>query len=138
MTKDGSMATGKRNRDFPVDLFGNPTTGELAHLVPNAPGRAVAFSDVSKRSIGRSDTLSNLQSIAQRIRWRVVDKTQLQYKRQKLSVLGSKPAEGRNKTEGSSLKHHIFNFIRLKTQGKHIDQHAAAMFVPCVTAQFIR
>ena len=47
-------------------------------------------------------------------------------------------SRGTKENRGKLPEASYFQFIRLKTQGKHIDQHAAAMFVPCVTAQFIR
>ena len=134
-TKDTSLTSKARQRLYPNDIFGNTGTGEIAHLIPNAPGCSVYFEDVGEWVMALKPLKEKKRVRSSKRRMTADD---LDAKRRKMVVNGYRKSRRGKRETNSALKQHVFNHIRLKFQGTYLDTYPCVMIVPLVDMEFLR
>jgi len=141
MVKDSSLNSDVREELWPKDMFGNVSNGDVAHLIPNAPGCAKFFADVGKWAVAPSsidlDELPTSCGCTERSWKKIRRETQaedLEERRNLAIVMGIKRKNER-KVKLSSLKQHSLNKIRLNTQDTYLDAYPCMLIIPLMTLE---
>lgn len=136
MVKDSSMGTEEKALVYPKDIFGNVSNGDIAHLVPNAPGCAVYFEDVAPWVLGLTNDIPRPRRCTARS-WNNICKRrnieELLSKRNQAVILGLKHKGKKSKEAKSALKQLALNKIRLNSQGMYFGTYPCLLIIPLLS-----